>query len=309
LSTIRLRRELIASGLNDKAIARMVKTGQLHRVRYGSYVSGEAWTEGDDADRHALAARSVLARACSDVGISHASALGEWDVPLWDTAVDEVHITRTDQRAGRREAGVVQHLGALREHDVVLLNGVPVTSPTRTALDALGIMDTEHGLTVVNDLLHRGLTTPEDLEACRCFMERWPGSLAHDVVLRLADGRCGESVGEGRTFFICWKHGIPMPQPQYPILDRWGQVVAYLDHAWPERRAFVEFDGRVKYEGLLRPGESVTDAVLREKRREEMICELTGWRCLRLVWGDLYHPERTAHRIQNLLAWTTRLAS
>ena len=29
-----------------------------------------------------------------------------------------------------------------------------------------------------------------------------------------------------------------------------------------------------------------------------MICRLTGWRCIRIVWADLYQPEVTAARIR-----------
>lgn len=77
-------------------------------------------------------------------------------------------------------------------------------------------------------------------------------------------------------------------------------MIARVDFAWPELGVFMEFDGRVKYEKFLREGESVTDAVLREKRREQLICELTGWRCIRIVWADLYTPELTAARIRSL---------
>ena len=35
------------------------------------------------------------------------------------------------------------------------------------------------------------------------------------------------------------------------------------------------------------------DVVLREKKREALICRLTGWRCHRIVWADLYHPVET----------------
>ena len=43
------------------------------------------------------------------------------------------------------------------------------------------------------------------------------------------------------------------------------------------------------------------DAVLREKRREDEIRELTGWRVIRLTWADLQHPERTIRRLRSLL--------
>jgi hypothetical protein len=306
LTRISLRRELIDEGLTDKAIRRLLADGTLHRLRYGAYVSGAAWSAADETDRHALVARAVLKRACTAVALSHLSALVEWDVPLWDTDLSPVHLTRIDQRAGRREAGVVQHLGALRDGDVTELNGIPVTAPARTALDSLGLVDVEHGLTIVNDLLYRGLTTIDELQACRIFMEQWPRSLSSDVVLRLADPRCGGSIGEGRTFHLCWRHSLPMPVPQYPVTDRFGRIVAYLDFAWPTHRAFVEFDGKSKYQELLRAGESPTDVVLREKRREDLVRELTGWSCIRLVWADLYRPEHTAARIRDLLTTASR---
>lgn len=309
LSPISLRKELLGIGFNDKAIARMLADGTLHRVRYGAYVAGSAWRDCDDVGRHALKARAVLKSARAKVVLSHLSALAEWDVPLWDQALDAVHVTRVDQRAGRREAGVIQHLGELRDEDTSELNLVQVTSPTRTALDAITVMDSEHALTVVNDLLHRKLTTAVDLEAGRVFMERWPGSIRHDLVLRLADGRCGSSVGEGRTLWLCFAQSLPRPEPQYAINDETGRLFAYVDFAWPEFGVFLEFDGRIKYQELLRDGESPTDVVLREKEREKTICRLTGWKCVRITWADLYHPERVAALIREALYGTSSFAS
>ena len=45
-----------------------------------------------------------------------------------------------------------------------------------------------------------------------------------------------------------------------------------MDFAWPEFGVFLEFDGKEKYTKYLKEGESVVDAVLREKKREELIC-------------------------------------
>ena len=33
-----------------------------------------------------------------------------------------------------------------------------------------------------------------------------------------------------------------------------GHFIARVDFAWPELGIFVEFDGKVKYESLLKPG-------------------------------------------------------
>ena len=67
---------------------------------------------------------------------------------------------------------------------------------------------------------------------------------------------------------------------------------------------FVEFDGKEKYVKFRKEGESVVDAVLREKKREELICRITGWRCLRLTWADLYYPEKTCRLIRSMFRAT-----
>jgi len=152
---------------------------------------------------------------------------------------------------------------------------------------------------VVNDALHKRLVTAQDLAECAAYMEQWPGTLRHRVVLRLADGRV-ESIGETRFFFLCWQMGLPLPVPQYEIRDSSGRLVAVVDFAWPEHGLFVEFDGKIKYKAPDRKDETVVDVVLREKQREELVSRITGWRCLRVVWADLYHPERTAARVRSM---------
>lgn len=307
-SPILLRSDLLASGLNDRAIARLVRSQTLHRIRHGSYVARDAWHSLDEAGRHGLRSRAVLARAGTDVALSHTSALPDWGAPIWGLDLDEVHLTRLDGKSGRREAGVRQHRGKVVAKDVVRRNGVLVTAPARLLIEIASLGEVEPALVVWNDVLHRGLTTLEDVGRryrelvldSSGSMEHWPGTLYVNVLLGLADPRL-ESVGESRTFHLCWKQHLPMPEPQLEIRDASGRVVARLDFAWPQHKVWLEFDGKVKYTQHLREGETVADAVLREKRREEMISELTGWRCIRITWADLMQPEKTAARIRRLL--------
>jgi hypothetical protein len=297
-SAVRLRRELVASGYSDKAIARLVAEGVLARPRYGAYVDGAVWRACDEVQRHGLVARSVLRRAGAGLALSHITAAGEWNVEMWDLRLDDVHTVRTDAKPGRRrEAGVVQHVGALRPGDVVTMNGVDVASAARTAADCMTEYGVERGLTIVNSLLRRGHLELADLEECCAFMDRWPGTLNHRVVLGLATSLT-ESIGEDRSVFLFWWQGLPRPVLQYEVRDDHGRVIARVDFAWPELGVFVEFDGKVKYSSIASDKDAV-DVVLREKRREERICELTGWRCIRITWADLYHPERTADRIRS----------
>lgn len=64
---------------------------------------------------------------------------------------------------------------------------------------------------------------------------------------------------------------IPAPVLQVEVRDAHGQWVATTDVAWPALRAVGEVDGRVKYDQLLTPGKTAADAVMAEKRRDELI--------------------------------------
>ena len=293
------RKEAIEHGYHDRAIAALVKSGAWIRVRRGAYAFGPEWAEMDDNQRYAVLCRAVVRQASTRVVLSHVSAANEHGTPLWECDLTQVHLTRPDERAGRAEAGVVQHRGALEDGDVVRLDGREVMSATRTALELTMVLDVEHALVEIDDMLHRGLTTLERLGERYAAMTFWPRTLTTEHVLRLADGR-SESVGETRARYLCWTQGLPAPVPNYPILDEHGVEIARVDLAWPELGVFLEFDGKVKYEQHLREGESVSDCVVREKQRESRICELTDWRCIRIVWADLYRPAATADRIRRL---------
>ncbi len=297
---MRLRRQLLAEGYDDHGLAALVRDGTLVRVRRGAYLDGGAWSRLDADGRYEARVRAVVANARTDVAVSHVSGLPIFDAPLWGLPLDDVHLTRRDERSGRAEAGVRQHTGVIEEGDVVSAHGLSVMHPTRLALEVTTVASTEAALCVVNDLLHRGLTTLDAVRSRQERMRHWPNSLGTDVVLSLARPEI-ESVGETRSFHLCRQQGLPMPTPQYVIRDESGREIHRVDFAWPEYGVFLEFDGRVKYQKYLREGESVTDAVLREKKREELICRLTGWRCIRIDWDDLRHPERTAAKIRAFL--------
>lgn len=297
-----LRREAEALGLTQSAIARLCRQGVWRRVRTGAYTFEDIWAGMSRDERYSLRTRAVLKQARTPVVLSHTSAVSHHGGPLWGLDLDLVHLTRRDGRTGRKERGVQQHRGRILPGDVVERDHVPVMSATRTAIEITTVATLESALCVIEDFLHRGLTSASELRERYQAMERWPHTLGTDLALRLADPR-SESVGESRVGYLCWSQGLPKPVRQFEVYDDRGVLVAVLDFAWPEHGVFLEFDGRVKYEKLLGPGESPVDAVVREKRREDLVRDLTGWRCVRLAWPDLGRPRATAGRIRNALAW------
>lgn len=296
-----LRSEALALGYDDRTIRLMVKAGYWHRIRRGAYTFSDVWAAADARERHAITARAVVRAAKADVVLSHTTAVLEHTPVHWGLDLSDVHVTRLDGRTGRAEAGVRQHRGRVLEEDVTGSEPFCVMAPIRAALELSTVTTTERALVSIDAMLNANLFTVADLRRRYESMTYWPNTLATDLVIRLADPR-HESAGESRSSHLFRLQELPAPQPQFPIVDRSGQVVARLDFAWPEHRVWVEFDGNVKYSQHLRPGESVEDMVLREKRREDRIRELTGWICVRITWADLAHPERTAARIRAAFA-------
>ena len=297
-----LRRDALAAGLDDDDLARALRAGSIHRVRHGAYALKEHWNQLDAIAQHRLRSLAVLRSSRTKLVVSHISAVVAMGAPLWDLPLDEVHVARLDGRANRHGSGVRQHRGLLLPEDVDLGAHPPMTSPIRTLLDLTTITDVEHALPVADHLLHTELI-PDRKELVSRW-RRWkgaPGSLTAQVVVRLADARI-ESLAESRTHHLLWRHGLPAPEPQFVIEDAAGREIARVDFAWPALGVFLEFDGKVKYERFRREGESVLDVVLREKKREENICRVTGWRCIRIVWADLQRPAQTAAYIRSVLA-------
>jgi len=300
-----LRRDALADGYDDRTLTRLVRSGVLHRIRRGAYVDAGVWSRLDAVGRHRMTARAVLRTAHPSAVLSHVSALIERGVPVWGVDLDEVHVTRTDGRSGRREAGVAHHRGALSADEVEPVHGVPTTHPARAVIELSTMARVESVLVSANWLLHHKTTTPEELIGAARSFECWPGSLHADLAIRLSDGR-NAWPGEARTSYLLWRHHLPKPCPQYEVFDEHGVSVAILDFAFPEYGVFLEFDGAIKYDRLRREGESLEDVIRREKRREELVCMLTGWVCIRITWEDLARPAATAARIRRVLASRSR---
>ena len=110
-----------------------------------------------------------------------------------------------------------------------------------------------------------------------------------------------ESVGESRGLWLFWVEHLPAPTLQYEVRDG-AELVGRSDWAWPQHRGLGEFDGKVKYGRLLKPGQDPGEVVFLEKQREDRMREVADAWMIRLVWADLDQPAATAARIRRKLA-------
>ena len=155
----------------------------------------------------------------------------------------------------------------------------------------------EGAVVTADAALHVDPALSEALEELRPRFARVPGSRTARVAMRLADHR-SESPGESVTRVQFYRFDIPMPELQFPVYDASGRLIGRSDFGWDEFRHLGEFDGKWKYEKFLRPGESASDCVVREKRREDaMRADRRGM--TRFVWSTVM-PQRAARTMSEL---------
>lgn len=295
-----LRRDALALGYDDADLRRAVQMGVLARVRHGAYVAADAWNRADGPKRHLLACRAVLLSHGDQVALSHVSGAIAAGLNVWGVDLSKVHVVRRDAVTARRLGDVVHHVGSWADLDVHEIDGMRVLDPSGCALGLAATSSVEAGIVTLDSVYENGFATPEDLHHLHRSLGSWPGSKRLQVSLRLSQPGA-QSVGESRLRYLCWLGHLPKPTLQYVVRDRSGSVVGTTDFAWSKARVLGEFDGKVKFEKFLRPGETPSDAAFREKVREDRLREATGWRLIRFVWSDLGDRNGTIGRLRAVL--------
>jgi hypothetical protein len=107
-------------------------------------------------------------------------------------------------------------------------------------------------------------------------------------------------VGESRSRVLLDRLGLAPSALQFEVRTAVGRLVGRTDFAWEEERVLGEFDGRVKYGRLLRPGQQPGDAVFAEKRREDAL-RAEEWSVVRWTWSDLEAPGVLSRWLQRAL--------
>lgn len=294
------RGDALAEGHDDRTIRRAIRAKLWHRIRQGVYTFTDLWLAADESERHLITARSVMGRHGDRVALSHVSAAIAHGLAHYGQDLSTVHVTRLDGGAGRQEAGIWHHEGLLLDDDLVELDGMLVVKPERAALEAAFLVPQGPGL-VTLDSAARKLGGPDLLLATFELMQSWPGARRVQVVVRLAHGGA-ESVGESLSRHLMFAHHLPMPQLQFEVYDERGSLIGTCDFAWEDHRLLGEFDGKVKYGRLLKPGEDPGEAVFREKVREDKLREAIDFAMIRFIWADLFRAPATAARLRRMLS-------
>ncbi|MDR2321631.1 MAG: hypothetical protein LBE60_08300 [Microbacterium sp.] len=305
---LQTREELLDSGRTVREIRALVAAGRVIRVRRDRYVEAVAheglWGEG----RHLVAV--VAAHLNADPpgpvfwGPSAAVLLG---LPLYRLSPNRVHTVILGARHGRTRAGILQHGVGLDEADIVDIDGIRCTSPERTVLDLACTTSPETALSAADAALRRVAVEGhrQDPERATDWHRRMSlraavrtrGIRRARGILDFADGRAqlpGESISRLQLHRI----GFTGVELQPHVVGSEGDEY-WIDFGFPRNRVFGEFDGRGKYlDPELRRTRSTEDAVLAEKRREDDIRGVTGWRFARWEDRHIRSPDALSARLR-----------
>lgn len=287
------RAELLGSGLTERQLKDQVQAGALLRLHRGSYVSAMMWRQLWWEGQHLLKVLAVRAASPGSGPVfTHVSAAVLWGIPLYRLGDKPVQVLVDGTRHSRVVAGVVRRDMNVAEDDIVEIDGIRVTSLTRTVMDVARTASFPMAVACADAALRRASVTAQSVDAEAEAQWRSDVSALASPGLRgvrqarrvieFADGRA-QLPGESFSRVHLQELGFTRYDLQVPVLGSAGDQY-WLDFAFTGARVFGEFDGEGKYiDPALRSTSSAETAVLAEKRREDDIRGVTGWGFAR--WG------------------------
>lgn len=274
------RTQLMASGASPRRIQSWLTRGRLRRLHRGVYLVGSIVPP--------LAGPLAACLTCGPSAVvSHRTAAILWDLTTRRSGDREIVITVTGPN--RRAPGVRVHRSrTLRPDERTSLNGVPITTATRTLLD-LAITARARVLErAVAEALARGLTTESRVADCLRRHDTRAGSAPLRAILEHGPPALTRSEAEERFLDLVRRAGMPPPR----VNTRIGPHE--VDFHWPGARLVVEIDGFASHHS--------SRAFERDRRRDGyLIAE--GLRVMRITWRQLEsEPEGIAFRLGRALA-------
>jgi very-short-patch-repair endonuclease len=198
------------------------------------------------------------------------------------------------QLASARSELVVVHRGEVALNDRRRLGSVTLTGPARTIVDLAGVLDDEDLIAVVEDAIHRGLTTPMSVHRSLDALggKGRPGTAR---LRRVLDDRGNQRPTMSRLEVKIWRtlraKGL-RPVRQYPV--KCGTTTYWIDCAFPQWRVAVE--------GF---GDKFHRSPRNRKRELRRLGDLASvhWRVLPVTWDEISDtPDDVVAKIVTTLA-------
>jgi very-short-patch-repair endonuclease len=223
------RRQLLELGLSGQAIQHRIEKGRLHRVERGVYAVGRP-----DLSRHGQWTAAVLGCGAG-AALSYGSAAALWGVDRERKGAIEVSVPVSSLR--RHGSVLVYRRPNLRRAEVVVREGIFVTSLVRTLTDIAVRLDRADLERAVNEADRLGLIDPETLLDALTLHPGKRGVGRLRELLGERTFRLTDSELERRFLRLVLDAGLPTPLTQQRLNG------FRVDFVWPELKLVVETDG------------------------------------------------------------------
>lgn len=222
--------------LGSEALAEGMSWGELQR-RHTRVFRDVYVAAGTDLDASVRAHSAWLwSRRRGVVAGFGAAALhgSKWVDP--SITIDLYHDNR------HRLAGLCTRSEPVSERDITVLNGIPVTTPVRTALDLACWYPVMRAVSAIDALARATELNIGRVEAHADQVHGRRGIARARRALELVDAGA-QSPKESWLRTLLVQAGLPRPQTQIAIHDEYGNAVFYLDMGWEDLKIAVEYDG------------------------------------------------------------------
>ncbi|HKJ35229.1 MAG TPA: hypothetical protein VKA36_01560 [Solirubrobacterales bacterium] len=276
------RRDLLAHGVDGRAIDRRLRRGGLHAVYPGVYAVGHR----GEGERHALVAawlyggdRAVLTHrgACRYWGLEHFA---------------QIDLTTPTTRSSR--GSIVFHRGVVPAPQLVVRDGMRVATPARMMLELCAITPEPRMRRIYTEALVQGLVAVPAIEA---ILDANPGARG-TLLLRSISGAGGGGYRDRARSRLELRFAALLEGGWYPIgrrnmIVRIGTDVYEADYVWPELGIVIEVDGRAAHDN---PERFETD----RERDRRLVAH--GWRPVRVTDRQMREPARLRADLDLLFA-------
>lgn len=251
--------DLRSLGIDSAAVSRRLRRGRLYRLHQGVY--SVIPPELLKPNGRWLAAVKAIGPGA---GLAWPHAGAHWS--LRSGPGGPVHVAVSGNGGRRKRPGIVVHrCPSLEPQDIVLHEGIPVTTPRRTLEDAQRSVSADHFESLLRKAEKQQLDTGKF------------GEIEHIDLNKF----------ERRFFALCRRHSVPVPQTQ--------QIVGpyTVDFLWEEARLIVETDGFEDHG---------TRTGFEADRARDAWLMMHGYRVVRFTWRQLRDdPATVIATLRNLL--------
>lgn len=299
------RQQALARGVTSSQLKTASVRGHVRQLHRGVYVVPAAVADADERERALVPIRAgLLAVPGSAAALGSATLVQDLPSPAPSVSV---HLIRPGVRY-RREGNLHIHGSPLPAEHLVRVEGIDVTSVSRTTIDVARRFNLPRALIVVDAVLRRRVAAlagsdadlrravhDDDLrERARAHLiaalgdhTGWQGIVRARRAIEAGDPAAEsplESFSRGTWIGL----GLPVPVCGMAVVGADG-VTYWADEGWPEFGVLGECDGLLKY--------ADPERLRAEKTRQEAL-EQAGWIVVRWTWEEIVQrPQVVAARL------------